>query len=95
MKRAILQSGTLHLSPPQPAERGQGIINGLAQNIQAKYQVSLSEAPIEVLLRQQRDDNINTLFIQEEPDLLGWENRATKVQELLIGDVEYEVCISI
>jgi carboxylesterase type B len=40
-----------------------------------------------------KDQNINTLWIQLEEDLVGWQQRVNKVEELLIGDVEYESVI--
>jgi hypothetical protein len=34
---------------------------------------------------------MNTMWIQEEPELTGWETRPEQVEEVMIGDVEYEV----
>jgi hypothetical protein len=31
------------------------------------------------------------MWIQEEPELTGWETRPEQVEEVMIGDVEYEV----
>jgi hypothetical protein len=31
------------------------------------------------------------MWIQEEPDLAGWETKPEQVEELMIGDTEYEV----
>jgi carboxylesterase type B len=45
------------------------------------------------LLQQLQNANINTLWIQEEPDLLGWEDGLNGVPDLLIGDVEYEAVL--
>lgn len=58
-----------------------------------KCQLSLSEAPVSVLLQQLRDSNVNTLWLQEEPELRNWEQRINDAEELLIGDVEYESVI--
>lgn len=55
--------------------------------------MSLSEAPVPILLQSLLENNINPFWIQQEPDLLGWEGRVNDVQELLIGDVEYESVI--
>lgn len=53
--------------------------------------MSLDEASPDKLLQQLLDANINTMWIQEEPDLVGWIDRHGAVEELLIGDCEYEV----
>lgn len=34
---------------------------------------------------------VNTLWIQEEEDLEDWETKPEQVEELMIGDTEYEV----
>lgn len=94
VRRGILQSGSLYLSPPLPVERGKPMIKALADKIQERDHVSLAEAPVEVLLRQLKENNINTMWIQEEPDLENWEQRVNDVPELLIGDVEFEVRIT-
>ncbi|OBT71606.1 hypothetical protein VF21_09529 [Pseudogymnoascus sp. 05NY08] len=91
--RGILQSGSLYLSPPQPLEKGTSVISSLSANLLAKHHVSLSEAPVSLLLQQLKDDNINPLWIQQEPDLLRWQERLGDIQDLLIGDVEYEAAI--
>jgi len=93
VRRGILMSGSLYLSPPQPYERGDGLIATLSQKLQETHNVSLKEAPVPVLLKLLADSNINTLWIQQEPDIAGWETRLTAVDELLIGDCEYESVI--
>ncbi|RFU32849.1 hypothetical protein B7463_g3521, partial [Scytalidium lignicola] len=93
VKRAILQSGTLSLSLPLPQARGDGMIAMLRKAIQEKHGLSLDDAPSEMLLAQLADSNINTLWIQEEPDLIGWTERDSVVEEMLIGDCEYESVI--
>lgn len=91
--RGILQSGSLYLSPPQPLEKGTSLILGLSAKLSEKHNVSLSEAPVPILLQSLLENNINPLWIQQEPDLLDWKGRVNDVQELLIGDVEYESII--
>lgn len=91
--RGILQSGSLYLSPPQPLEKGTSLISGLSAKLSERHNVSLRDAPIPVLLQLLQDNNVNTLWIQQEPDLLGWEERINDMQELLVGDVEYESVI--
>ncbi|OBT53622.1 hypothetical protein VE04_05340 [Pseudogymnoascus sp. 24MN13] len=91
--RGILQSGSLYLSPPQPLEKGTSLISSLSASLLERHNVSLSEAPVPILLQSLLENNINPFWIQQEPDLLGWEGRVNDVQELLIGDVEYESVI--
>lgn len=93
MRRAILQSGSLYLSPPLPVDRGDGFITKINDWLQEKHKTSLEEADVEILLQMLEQNNVNTLWIQEEPDLVGWQERGRQVEGLLIGDVEYEVRI--
>ncbi|KAH8811611.1 carboxylesterase [Xylogone sp. PMI_703] len=93
VKRAILQSGSLSLSLPLPPARGDGMIAMLRKAIQEKHQVSLDDASPDQILAELAESNINTLWIQEEPDLVGWTERDGAVEELLVGDCEYESVI--
>lgn len=90
LKRGILSSGSLYLSPPLPRETGRNYINNVAQKVRNKCGSSLENAPVEVLLNSLRELNVNTQWIQEEKSLENWRNRMERVNTLLIGDVEYE-----
>lgn len=92
MKRAVLASGTLYLSSPLPVERGNGLIKALEAKVQELGQSSLRTASVPVLIQALKECNVNTMWIQEEPDLENWETRLEQVDELMIGDTEYEVC---
>jgi carboxylesterase type B len=48
---------------------------------------------VSILLQQLKENNVNTLWIQEESDLTDWKSGLNDVEELLIGDVEYESVI--
>lgn len=91
MKRAVLASGSLYLSSPLPVERGDSLIQTLEAKVKGLGQSSLRSSTIEVLIQALKDCNINTMWIQEEPELADWETRPEQVEELLIGDTEYEV----
>ena len=91
MKRAILQSGSLYLSPPAPAERGNALIEALTKIVQRERAKSLRDAPAASLLKGLDEMGIKSMWLQAEPALDGWQQRAEQVEELLIGDVEYEV----
>lgn len=94
MKRAILASGTLYLSSPLPVQRGNGLIKALEAKVQELDQPSLRESSVPVLIQALKDCNVNTMWIQEEPELENWETKEEQVDELMIGDTEYEVCSS-
>ncbi|KAJ5453568.1 Carboxylesterasetype B [Penicillium daleae] len=93
VKRAILASGTLYLSSPLPVERGNGLIKVLEAKVQELGQSSLRESSVPVLIQALKDCNVNTMWIQEEPDLNDWETKEEQVDELMIGDTEYESVI--
>ena len=93
MKRAILASGTLYLSSPLPVERGTGLIKALEAKVQELGQPSLRESTVPVLIQALKECKINTMWIQDEPELENWETKEEQVDELMIGDTEYEVSI--
>lgn len=87
----MLASGTLYLSSPLPVERGNGLIKTLEAKVQELGQSSLRTAPVPVLIQALKECNVNTMWIQEESELENWESRLEQVDELMIGDTEYEV----
>lgn len=91
MKRGVLASGSLYLSSPLPLERGDGLIKTLETKVKELGHKSLREAPAPVLVQALKDCNVNTMWIQEDPELQDWETRLEQVDELMIGDVEFEV----
>lgn len=93
MKRAILASGTLYLSSPLPVERGTGLIKALEAKVQELGQPSLRESTVPVLIQALKECKVNTMWIQDEPELENWETKEEQVDELMIGDTEYEVSI--
>ncbi|KUJ13351.1 alpha/beta-hydrolase [Mollisia scopiformis] len=93
VKCGILQSGSLYLSPPLPTTRGTAFITSIDQQLRERSGQGLKDAPVADVLRQLAISNVNTLYLQEEPQLKGWEDRLTDVPELLIGDVEFESVI--
>lgn len=84
-------SGSLYLSPPQPAARGQGaFVDPMLKNLQAKGFNSLKEAPVDVFVKAQAEVHIPSVFMQEDTDLQGWAQKTGSIEALLIGDVEFE-----
>ncbi|KAJ5541066.1 Carboxylesterase type B [Penicillium frequentans] len=93
VKRAVLASGTLYLSFPLPVERGNGMIKVLEAKVQELGQSSLRSSSVPVLIQALKECNVNTMWIQEEPELDNWETKPEMVEEIMIGDTEYESVI--
>lgn len=91
VKRAVLASGTLYLSSPLPVERGDGLVKTLEAKVRELGQSSLRESPAPVLLQALRECNVNTMWIQEDAEFDDWEKKLEQVDEVMIGDTEYEV----
>ncbi|KAL4920053.1 Alpha/Beta hydrolase protein [Aspergillus aurantiobrunneus] len=93
VKRAVLASGSLYLSSPLPVGRGNGLIKALETKVQQYGQSSLRKASVPALLQALKESNVNTMWIQENDELKGWETRIEQTDELMIGDTEYESVI--
>ncbi|KAJ5083398.1 Carboxylesterase type B [Penicillium angulare] len=93
VKRGILASGSLYLSSPLPVERGDAMINTLESKVQELAQSSLKSCSALVLIQALKECNVNTMWIQADADLEDWESRPEQVDELMIGDTEYESAI--
>ncbi|KAL4864388.1 hypothetical protein BDV12DRAFT_14224 [Aspergillus spectabilis] len=93
VKRAVLASGSLYLSSPLPVARGDGLVKALEANVQKQGHSSLREASVPALLQALKENNVNTMWIQEDDELAGWETRVEQVDEIMIGDTEYESVI--
>lgn len=92
VKRGILQSGSLFLSPPQDPIRGANLIAAVRKNLFGRTKYSLEDAPVEEVLKQILIDNINPFWLQIEPSLRDWPAHLIDVSDVLIGDLEFEVC---
>ncbi|KAH1810089.1 hypothetical protein KXV31_007127 [Aspergillus fumigatus] len=93
VQRAVLASGSLYLSSPLPAERGSVLIKTLESKVQDLGQESLRHSSVECLIRALQECNVNTMWIQEDSEFQDWENKPEQVEELMIGDTEYESVI--
>jgi len=71
--------------------RGDGLIKTLEAKVQELGQTSLRESSVPMLIQALKECNVNTMWIQEEPELANWETRPEQVEELMIGDTEYDV----
>lgn len=91
MRQAVLQSGSLYLSPPIPEKRAKDIVAKVENWLGLNGSSGLREAPAEEILKAQADLGMVSLFLQMEPDLQGWRDKLGHAERLLIGDCEYEV----
>ncbi|KAF1344972.1 Alpha/Beta hydrolase protein [Delphinella strobiligena] len=89
VRRGILQSGSLHLSPPQGEGRGLALCQGLEETL-SKQGFTLASAPVGKLLETLAEAKILSMWLQLTEELHGWETQTSPVDELLIGDCEYE-----
>ncbi|THW68769.1 carboxylesterase [Aureobasidium pullulans] len=91
LKRGILMSGSLHMSPPQPEARAKTmLIDPVLEKLRAKGYSSLEEAPVRALLEAQAEIPIPSVFLQEEDCFANWQEKTGGIQELIIGDCEFE-----
>lgn len=95
IKRLILQSGSLFLSPPMQQKVGKAMLDRLSQKVQKTDGCSLQEVSAESLLRHVRDSGISALWLQSADGLEGWQKKQETVQALMIGDCEYDVSCTV
>lgn len=91
MRQAILQSGSLYLSPPLPESRANDTVSKIEDCLSLRGCSDLSNASVEDILKAQADLGIVSLFLQMEPGLENWRDKLGHAKRLLIGDCEYEV----
>ncbi|KAI5206106.1 carboxylesterase [Aureobasidium subglaciale] len=91
VKRGILMSGSLHMSPPQPEARAQSmLIDPVLAKLKAKGYTSLEQAPVQALLEAQAEIPIPSVFLQQDTDFADWQDSTGEIEELMIGDCEFE-----
>jgi hypothetical protein len=95
IRQAILQSGSLYLSPPIPEARAGGIVARVEERLSLKGCAGLRDAKVEEFLEAQADLGMISLFLQTEPGLEDWREKLGHAERLLLGDCEYEVSDSI
>ncbi|KAL4898095.1 Alpha/Beta hydrolase protein [Aspergillus ambiguus] len=93
VKRAVMASGSLYLSSPLPVEKGDALIGVLETKVKELGQPSLRESTVPALVQALKDCNVNTMWIQEEDELQNWSTKPEQVEEVMIGDTEYESVI--
>ncbi|KAH8805269.1 catalytic protein [Xylogone sp. PMI_703] len=90
VKRAIMQSGHLPLSPPLSREIGQKRLASVLQKSNADGHASLMETPAESLVNYVRELGWASMWLQKEGTLTDWAIGEERVDELMLGDCEYE-----
>lgn len=95
VKRAVLMSGHLPLSPPLP----RGFAGPLLEKLVKKAEEggyaggSLREVKVDELVGYVREVGWPSMWLQQEGELAKWKIGEEGVEELLIGDCEYEVSL--
>ena len=91
VKRGILMSGSFYLSPPRSEADARAFpIEPMQRKIREKGYSSLKEAPVDVLLEAQAEIPVPSVFMQQDDCFTGWQNKTGAIDDLLIGDCEFE-----
>ncbi|OJK04346.1 hypothetical protein ASPACDRAFT_20809 [Aspergillus aculeatus ATCC 16872] len=93
VKRAVLASGSICLSSPLPLEKGQGLIATLEAKVKDLGQPSLRHASVAAIVQAIEECKMNSFWLQEDESFDGWEATPELVEEVMIGDTEYESVI--
>ena len=103
--RAILQSGSLYTSPPQPEKPGFGITGLIEGNLQLMEfdkgnmsgnfgpESTLVGAPVASLIQCLKDLSITRFWLWDEPCFKGWDDDKKVfggLKSLLVGDTAHE-----
>jgi hypothetical protein len=67
--------------------------SNLAKTIQKETGYTLKDAPVELLLKRLEKDGVGAMWLQATDGLEGWNSKPETVEELMIGDCEYDVRI--
>lgn len=74
-----------------PHQLGKGVLEtceARAQELEGKSLRECSQAAFKQILTE---NNLSRCWMQEEDILAGWENKQEQVEELMIGETEFEV----
>lgn len=90
-RQYILQSGSIHLSPPQPRSAAVTLIQKVEKKVSDLGGGNLRAAPVDQLLEALKQCNLVSFYLQQESKLEGWGESVGSAERLLIGDNEHEV----
>jgi hypothetical protein len=68
------------------------MVTKVAANLE-KQGFTLMDAPIAALLKTLDEENLVSMWLQLTEDLKGWQSRVGHIEELIVGDVEFESAI--
>lgn len=74
-----------------PHQLGKGILEVCEARAQELEGKSLRECSQKVFKQILTENNLSRCWMQEEDVLAGWENKQEQVEELMIGETEFEV----
>ncbi|KAF7535027.1 hypothetical protein G7054_g5713 [Neopestalotiopsis clavispora] len=94
LQQFALLSGSLHLSPPQPAQN----VTALRQLILEKLKTldpgaNLSSATVTQLVRAIELSGVQSFFLEDDSTFANWEEALGEGQSLLLSDVQKESAI--
>ncbi|KAF4547483.1 Carboxylesterase-like protein 12 [Elsinoe fawcettii] len=92
VRRVALMSGSLWMSGPRPDAAGESGVRGpVREQLKALgSDGNLEKASVEQLVKAQREAGVVSVFLQVEDGLKDWQTKTGKVEEVVIGDCEYE-----
>ena len=90
-KRVILQSGTLPLAPPAPFEKGEALRQTLETFVRKGSGQSLEDAPVDIVVQGLEEMQLRSIWLELTPEFEGWQAKMEDVEELMLGDCEFEV----
>jgi carboxylesterase type B len=94
IRRAILQSGHLWTSPPQPLARGKALVESIRAKVHEMSPMhTLETLPADQLLLVLKVMNLKSVWNHEQPGLEDWEHRVPTVEAVLMGDCGHEASI--
>ncbi|KAK1454422.1 carboxylesterase [Colletotrichum cuscutae] len=93
VRRVILSSGSLYLSPPQPRTKASVLRQTLVNHLGTLGDFDLSTAPVEKLVKAIELAGIHSWFLQVDHTLVGWETAIGAAESVMIGDVRDEAVL--
>ncbi|KAF2221132.1 Alpha/Beta hydrolase protein [Elsinoe ampelina] len=92
VRRVALMSGSLWMSGPRPDAVGEAGVRGPVREKLKGFggDGDLEKATVEDLVRAQRGAGVVSVFLQVEEGLKDWQTKTGRVEELVVGDCEYE-----
>jgi hypothetical protein len=86
-----MMSGSMTLSPPLPRDFGKPMLKTLEDRAQTLEGKSLRECSQQTFKQILEENNMTRMWLQEDEELKGWGTDPEQVEELMIGDTEFEV----